>query len=294
MKQVYKITYPTARIYVGKDSVGSARYMGSPDMNLVNADFARLPPGHRRDYTVRKEILWESETATEAELSAKELEWIRQLRSNDPAVGYNRWPRFDRNQGAACPGQPDLAELVGHVLDACIAIDSSGLPFKAFQPGVGPYGEPQLVKGITHYINKVASFEGRAASKRTPDLLIHGLWALEFKIARPFGDNGNEAENWSVNLLHPYAGNASVFGDALKLNAWNGPERRAAVVIGYEHDPPQISLTPLFDAFDALATRLLPFQISPRVEAAHRGLKHPVHRVVRVVAWEVPRIATCP
>jgi hypothetical protein len=97
MKQVYKITYPTGKIYIDKDSVGSARYMGSPDMDLVNADFAMLPPELRRDYWVRKEILWESEEATEAELSAKEVELIRQYRSNDPEVGYNRWPRLNPN-----------------------------------------------------------------------------------------------------------------------------------------------------------------------------------------------------
>jgi len=50
--------------------------------------------------------------------------------------------------------------------------------------------------------------------------------ALEFKIARPFGDNGKEAENWSVNLPHPYAGNVSVIGDCLKLLA---RRRRPAV-----------------------------------------------------------------
>lgn len=94
MKQVYKITYPTGKIYIGKDSIGSARYMGSPDMNLVNADFETLPDHIRRDYTVRKEILWESCNATEAELSAKEVEMIRLYQSNDPAIGYNRWPRL--------------------------------------------------------------------------------------------------------------------------------------------------------------------------------------------------------
>ena len=93
MKQVYKITYPTGKIYVGKDSIGSARYMGSPDMNLVNADFETLPDDIRRDYTLRKEILWESSTATEVELSAMEVEMIRLHRSNDPAIGYNRWPK---------------------------------------------------------------------------------------------------------------------------------------------------------------------------------------------------------
>lgn len=94
MKQIYKITYPTGKIYIGKDSVGSARYMGSPDMNLVNADFEALPDYIRKDYTLRKEILWESDCATEGQLSAKEVEMIRLYRSNDPAIGYNRWPRY--------------------------------------------------------------------------------------------------------------------------------------------------------------------------------------------------------
>ena len=94
MKQIYKITYPTGKIYIGKDSVGSARYYGSPDMAVVNADFASLDPEMRSNYTIRKQILWESDTATEKELSAKELEFIRLHESNDPAIGYNRWPKF--------------------------------------------------------------------------------------------------------------------------------------------------------------------------------------------------------
>jgi hypothetical protein len=95
MKQVYKLTYPTGRIYIGKDSFGSARYMGSPDPDLINADFATLSDEQRRDYTIRKQILWESETATEAELSAKEVELIRKYRSNDPNIRYNRWPKLN-------------------------------------------------------------------------------------------------------------------------------------------------------------------------------------------------------
>lgn len=96
MKQVYKITYPTGKIYIGKDSVGSARYFGSPDMDLVNADFEHLPKSKRLDYTVRKQILWESETATEAELSAMEVEMIREHQSNNPEIGYNQWPKFNK------------------------------------------------------------------------------------------------------------------------------------------------------------------------------------------------------
>ena len=96
MKQIYMITYlPTGKIYVGKDSVGSYRYFGSPDMELVNADFKSLPEEIRKDYMVRKQILWESEDCTEPELSAKEVEFIRKYNSNNPSIGYNRWPKFN-------------------------------------------------------------------------------------------------------------------------------------------------------------------------------------------------------
>lgn len=94
MKQIYKISYPTGKIYIGKDSIGSHRYFGSPDMDVVNQDFEALPEEIRKDYKVRKEILWESENCSESELAAKEVEFIRKFNSNDPEVGYNRWPKF--------------------------------------------------------------------------------------------------------------------------------------------------------------------------------------------------------
>jgi len=94
MKQIYKITYPTNKIYIGKDSVGSHRYFGSPDLELINRDFENLPKEVRLDYMVRKEILWESEIATERELAEKEIEFIRKYQSNNPEIGYNQWPKF--------------------------------------------------------------------------------------------------------------------------------------------------------------------------------------------------------
>lgn len=98
MKQIYKITYhPTGKIYIGKDSVGSHRYFGSPDIDTVNVDFAKLPHEVRMDYTVRKQILWESSDCEESELSAKEIEFIRKYQSNNPEIGYNRWPKYNEN-----------------------------------------------------------------------------------------------------------------------------------------------------------------------------------------------------
>lgn len=44
VKKIYKITYyPVNKIYIGKDSIGSYRYYGSPNMDIVNADFEKLP-----------------------------------------------------------------------------------------------------------------------------------------------------------------------------------------------------------------------------------------------------------
>lgn len=91
MYVVYKITYPNGKIYVGQDRTDSAIYFGSANSKLIAQDFTRE---QLRDFSIRKEILWESSTATREELNRKEVELILALKSNDPAVGYNRWPRI--------------------------------------------------------------------------------------------------------------------------------------------------------------------------------------------------------
>jgi hypothetical protein len=90
MKVVYKITYPNGKIYVGQDVTDSINYFGSADSKLFPADFT---PEQRRDFTARKQILWESENASKTEVNQKEREFIEKLRSNDPAIGYNKWPK---------------------------------------------------------------------------------------------------------------------------------------------------------------------------------------------------------
>ena len=91
MKVIYKITYPNGKIYVGKDVTDDINYFGSANSKLIEHDFSRE---QRRDFTIRKEILWESDSASDSEVSAKEVEFITSLRANDPAIGYNQWPKF--------------------------------------------------------------------------------------------------------------------------------------------------------------------------------------------------------
>jgi hypothetical protein len=86
-------------------------------------------------------------------------------------------------------------------------------------------------------------------------------------------------------LLHPYAGNVSVIGDCFKMAAY--AERRAVLVVGYEHSPPQIDLSPLLKSFEAIAESVCGIRLSPRVEVFSQELTHAVHQQLRVAAWEV-------
>jgi hypothetical protein len=64
---------------------------GSPSAkDRIAADLAE----HRHDLTVRKEILWESETATDAEVRTMERRFICDTGANNPAIGYNLTPRW--------------------------------------------------------------------------------------------------------------------------------------------------------------------------------------------------------
>src|ERR1700719_2439005 len=92
-KQVYKITYPNGKIYVCMGLTGSLLYLGSPSAHEQIAADLELER-HRFDLTLRKEILWESETATDAEGRAMERHFIRETGANNPAIGYNLMPRW--------------------------------------------------------------------------------------------------------------------------------------------------------------------------------------------------------
>lgn len=90
MKHIYQITYPNGKIYVGKDLTGSLSYFGSVHEATLRADFTA---GEMRDFTIRKTVLWESSDADNSEVNRREVDTIRELRSNDPAIGYNRWAK---------------------------------------------------------------------------------------------------------------------------------------------------------------------------------------------------------
>ena len=175
--------------------------------------------------------------------------------------------------------------LVKTIADILKEFDDEKPVHRAFQPGIGPFGEPQIVREIAQRLTERGI---RARTRRSPDLDICGLWAIEFKIVRPFGDNGRAAENWSVNMLHPYPGNESLIGDALKLsNDLDAYRHKGLFVIGYEHDPPRISLDPLIDSYELITRQVMNIALGKRIEERREALCHPEHQVLRCIGWQL-------
>ena len=181
-----------------------------------------------------------------------------------------------------------MQELVDDIGAAIRAINSCGVPLKQFQCGVGPYGEPQLTKLIARHLSDARPDRyPRIRTCRVPDVLVPERWALEFKIVRPFGDNGVEAEHWSQNLLHPYPGNISAIGDTYKLLRHEGSEKRGIIAIGYEHKPPKIDVSILVSGFEILCRQLLKLPLGDRHTCVIDGCVHPVHQCTTIYGWRL-------
>lgn len=91
--QIYKITYPNGKIYIGQDRTDDINYFGSADSATIAADFTRR---ERRNFVVRKEILCDLTDTSVKELNWREARMIQRFCSNDPEKGYNRSPRGRR------------------------------------------------------------------------------------------------------------------------------------------------------------------------------------------------------
>jgi hypothetical protein len=101
MKVIYKITYPNGKIYIGKDLTNDINYFGSANSKIIAADFTEE---ERHDFTIRRQILWQSESASNSEVAAKEAMLIRAYRSNAPSIGYNRWPKLEEESATLTTG----------------------------------------------------------------------------------------------------------------------------------------------------------------------------------------------
>ena len=170
-----------------------------------------------------------------------------------------------------------LSEIVNAVANISKDLDSERpTDQKKFQPGIGPFREVQLVREIAKRLTDcgVSGQSVVAGIQRTPDMSVQfdqsvsddKDWALEFKIIRPFGDNGRIATNWSRRLLYPYQGNESLMGDALKLQSLDGYQHTGLVAICFEHNPPRLNLEPILASFELITRDLMNVRLGDRIE----------------------------
>jgi hypothetical protein len=191
-----------------------------------------------------------------------------------------------------------LNEIVSDFAEAFKAVDTSRprgrSKTREYQPGIGPLTENEAVRLATEWLrnSKPDVYNGAGprpypGSRQLCDFVLPSQWAIEFKLIRPFGDNGVEAEHWSENILHPYTGNVSSVGDALKLADSKFGERKAIIVYGFEHQPPKIDLETAVRCFEVVCTEVVRIQLSPRLRGEFLDLIHPYHRHGKVFGWEV-------
>jgi len=69
-------------------------YLGRANSKLIEQDFTLE---QMRDFSVRKEVIRQSDTVTDADVSNEEARLIIQYESNNPEIGYNRWSKFKAN-----------------------------------------------------------------------------------------------------------------------------------------------------------------------------------------------------
>ncbi len=199
-----------------------------------------------------------------------------------------------------------LGDIVSDFADAFKAVDETrpqgASRTRTYRPGIGPLTEADAVNQALQHPKRGrrSSYYRDASPKRYPssrqqcDLVIPEEWAIEFKLLRPFGDNGAEAEHWSENAPHPYPGNVSSIGDSIKLIDSGFPERKAIVIFGYEHSPPLIDITIAIESLEAIAKQVVGVELGARQLAQFGPLIHPVHQQGKVFGWQLLGLVTSP
>jgi hypothetical protein len=191
-----------------------------------------------------------------------------------------------------------MSQIVSDFALAFKAVDDSAPKGRSrtreYRAGIGPLTENEAITRALAWLKQIKPSDysegGPRAypnSRQICDLVLPGQWAVECKLIRPFGDNGVEAEHWSENVLHPYSGNVSSVGDAIKLNESGFAERKGILVFGYEHLPPRINLDLAVRCFEVICSQVLRIPLSERHSAEFSSLIHPSHQHGKVFGWEV-------
>lgn len=197
-----------------------------------------------------------------------------------------------------------LEQIVADLAQAIKEVDAGGPRCKDWPPGIGAFPEREMVRmAVEHLRTRHAAYatarveaDYPAAGRARCDLLIPGEWAIEFKQSGIFVSRGMEYDNWSRTLLHPFLGLVdgvakSLVGDAIKLMCSGFVERKALVLLLFEHDPVDIDAELPLRMFEYGARELMGIPLGARSMAQAQGLIHPHQQQLKVLGWPVGELA---
>lgn len=191
-----------------------------------------------------------------------------------------------------------LQRVIENFAGALKEVDEQEPVEGSYDPGIGPHPEDEAVSLALELLKESsperyagASPHPYPSSGRECDVMIPGAWAIEVKLARPYRDNGDVSPYWVKKVLSPYPddypGSRSAVGDCLKLASSDFEERKALMVIGYEHDPPKIEVDTAIEALELITEEVQGVQLGPRHESSAEDLVHDVFEQSTVYGWEV-------
>jgi len=166
-----------------------------------------------------------------------------------------------------------------------------------FQPGIGPHAESEAVRLVAAELELLmpARYEGEVATsipypeapRHRCDLCLGNRpdweWAVEVKMLRFLGDNGQLNDNILMHILSPYPAHRSALTDCVKLVNSSLGSHKAVLIYGFDHQ--DWPLKPAIDAFALLAKARV--RLGSMYRAEFHNLIHPVHSSGQVFAWEV-------
>lgn len=197
-----------------------------------------------------------------------------------------------------------LDQLVADVAMAIKAVDGGCPQCKDWPPGIGAFPEREMVRmAIEHlrggngaYAQARLEENYPAAGRARCDLLLPGDWAIEFKQSGIFVSRGMEYDNWSRTLLHPFLGIAdgvakSLAGDAIKLMCSGFVEKKAVILLAFEHDPEDVDIELPLRMFEYGARELIGIPLGSRITALAKELVHPHQQQLKVLGWQVGELS---
>ena len=167
---------------------------------------------------------------------------------------------------------------------------------KTYKPGIGPHEEDHQVELALEVLNGQGKYIecGKKIypnSRQECDLVIDGKLAVEFKLLRPLGNNGEEnGTDWLSKILYPFHGHKSAIGDVLKLKRSGFSEKKVIALLTYfpiKNNEVKEKIDTTLTCFELILNEVYKVQLGERVSEKFNDLIHPLHNTGVLHCWEI-------